>query len=188
MQNDPMTREEVWDLLCVHTQTESLRKHALAVEAAMRYYARLFGEDEEHWGRIGLIHDFDYEKYPTAEDHPYRGAEILRALDWPEEDVRCILSHADYTGVPRETPMARTLFAVDELCGFITAVALVRPSRKVAEVEVSSVKKKMKQKAFAAQVRREDIVRGAEVLNLDLETHLGHVLTALQGAADRLGL
>lgn len=188
MTDRTITREETWNLLCRYTQSDSLRKHALAVEAAMRHYAAHFEEDAETWGRIGLIHDFDYEKYPGAEDHPYRGAEILRAQGWPEEDILCILSHADYTGVPRDTLMARTLFAVDELCGFITAVALVRPSKKVSEVEVRSVKKKMKQKAFAAQVSRGDIEAGAALLGLDLDLHIGHVLTALQGSAPELGL
>jgi putative nucleotidyltransferase with HDIG domain len=183
-----ITRDDVWTLLCEHTKSDSLRKHALAVEAAMRHYARHFGEDEEVWGRIGLIHDFDYEKYPSMEDHPYRGAEILRQRGWPEEHIRCIMSHADYTGVPRESRMANALFAVDELCGFITAVALVRPSKKIAEVEVSSVKKKMKQKAFAAQVRREDFEEGARLLGVGLDTHIAHVLTAMQGIADDLGL
>ena len=182
------TREQTWALLCEYTQSDSLRKHGLAVEAAMRYYARHFGEDQEHWGRIGLIHDFDYEKYPTEEEHPYKGAQILRAAGWPEDDIHCIMSHADYTGVPRETHMARALFAVDELCGFLTAVALVRPSRKVADVQIKSVKKKMKQKAFAAQVSREDIRAGAESLGMELDEHIGHVLTALQQAADDLGL
>jgi putative nucleotidyltransferase with HDIG domain len=182
------TRQATWELLCRYTQSDSLRKHALAVEAAMRHYARHLGEDTELWGRIGLIHDFDYERYPSADDHPYRGAEILKSLGWPEDHVRCILSHADYTGVPRETRMAETLFAVDELCGFLTAVALVRPSKKIAEVEVSSVKKKLKQKAFAAQVSRDDIEAGARLLGLDLDTHVGHVLTAMQGCADQLGL
>lgn len=183
-----ITREETWNLLCLHTQSDSLRKHALAVEAAMRHYAAHFGEDVERWGRIGLIHDFDYEKYPMARDHPYRGAEILAGLGWPDDEIRCIQSHADYTGVPRETLMAKALFAVDELCGFITAVALVRPSKKIGDVEVNSVKKKMKQKAFAAQVNRDDFVAGAALLGLELDTHIGHVLTALQGKAAELGL
>ena len=182
------SREETWRLLCEHTASASLRTHALAVESAMRLYARHFGEDEEHWGRIGLIHDFDYEKHPSAQEHPYVGADILRGLGWPEEDVRCILSHADYTGVPRESLVSRTLFAVDELCGLITAVALVRPSKKVADVEVKSVRKKMKQKAFAAQVNREDIRNGAEVLGLTLDEHIGHVLEALRDNAESLGL
>jgi len=182
------TREDTWQLLCQHTKSDSLRKHALAVEAAMRHYAEQLGEDVELWGRIGLIHDFDYEKFPTAEDHPYRGAEMLAELGWPHDHIRCILSHADYTGVPRETLMAKALFAVDELCGLITAVALVRPSRKITDVEVSSVKKKMKQKAFAAQVNRDDIKAGAALLGVDLDVHIGHVLTALKGQAEALGL
>lgn len=188
MSDEAITREETWELLTEFTQSESLRKHALAVEAAMRHYAEHYGEDVEHWGRIGLIHDFDYEKYPSAEDHPYRGAEILRERGWPENDIQCVMSHADYTGVPRDTRMAKALFAVDELCGFITAVALVRPSKKIAEVEVKSVKKKMKQKAFAAQVNRDDFGRGAELLGLELDPHINHVLTALKGIADELGL
>jgi putative nucleotidyltransferase with HDIG domain len=182
------TREQTWQLLCEHTQSDSLRKHALAVEAAMRHYAGHFGEDVERWGRIGLIHDFDYEKHPTAAEHPFVGAEILRGLGWDEADVQCIMSHASYTGVPRDTLMARTLFAVDELCGLVTAVALVRPSKKLAEVEVSSVQKKMKQKAFAAQVNREDIEQGATELGVELPVHIGHVLQALQGVAGPLGL
>jgi putative nucleotidyltransferase with HDIG domain len=188
MTAETFTRAETWDLLCEYTQSDALRKHALAVEAAMRHYAGHFGEDTELWGRVGLIHDFDYEQHPTADEHPYKGAEILRERGWPEEHVRCIMSHADYTGIPRETLMAKTLFAVDELCGFLTAVALVRPSKKIAEVEVKSVKKKMKQKAFAAQVNRDDIRNGAELLNLELDEHIGHVLTAMQGIADDLGL
>ena len=182
------TREQTWALLCEHTQSESLRTHALAVEAAMRFYARHFGEDEEHWGRIGLIHDFDYEKHPTAEEHPFVGADILRKLGWPEDDVRCILSHADYSGVPRDTRLAKALFAVDELCGFITAVALVRPSKKVGDVQVKSVEKKLKAKAFAAQVSREDILNGAAELDLKPAEHIGFVLAAMQGCADQLGL
>ena len=182
------TRQATWDLLCLHTKTDGLRTHALAVEAAMRHYAQHFGEDVEHWGRVGLIHDFDYEQHPSAEEHPYVGAEMLRKHNWPESDVECILSHADYTGVPRTTRMAHTLFAVDELCGFVTAVALVRPSRKVADVEIKSVKKKMKQKAFAAQVSRDDIRQGALALGLTLEEHIGHVLVAMQGSARALGL
>lgn len=188
MAGSAKTREETWQLLTEFTESDSLRKHALAVEAAMRHYAEHFGEDVEQWGRVGLIHDFDYEKYPTAADHPYRGAEILRERGWPDDEIQCVMSHADYTGVPRETRMARALFAVDELCGFITAVALVRPSKKIAEVAVKSVKKKMKQKAFAAQVSREDFAKGAELLGIDLDAHITHVLNAMQGIADDLGL
>lgn len=182
------TREQTWQLVCEHTESESLRKHMLAVEAAMRHYAAHYGEDVEHWGRIGLIHDFDYEKHPTAAEHPYVGAEILRGLGWEEADIRCIMSHASYTGVPRETRVAHALFAVDELCGLITAVALVRPSKKIAEVEVASVQKKFKQKAFAAQVSREDIEQGAQELGVPLPEHIEHVLKALQGASGALGL
>ena len=188
MTSHAFTREQTWSLLCEHTQSESLRKHALSVEAAMRHYATHFESDVDLWGRIGLIHDFDYEKYPDATDHPYKGAEILKAAGWPDEHIQCIMSHASYTGVPRTSLMARALFAVDELCGFVTAVTLVRPSRKVCDVQVKSVKKKMKQKSFAAQVSREDIQQGALLLDLELDAHIGHVLTAMQGAADVLGL
>lgn len=182
------SRQQTWELLCEHTASESLRKHALSVEAAMRHYAEYYEEDVELWGRIGLIHDFDYEKYPSAQEHPYKGAEILKSLGWGAEHIRCIMSHASYTGVARETQMDKVLFAVDELCGFATAVALVRPSRKVADVAVKSVKKKLKQKSFAAQVSREDIQEGARLLELPLDDHIQHVLTALSGAADELGL
>ncbi len=154
----------------------------------MRYYARLFGEDEELWGAIGLVHDFDYERWPAAPDHPERGMAILRERGWPEEIVRIIGSHADYTGIPRDTPAARALFAVDELCGFLTAVAYVRPTRKIADVEPSSVRKKMKDKAFARSVSREDIVRGAEELGIPLDDHIRNCVTAMAEVADRLGL
>lgn len=184
----PFTRTQTWELLCEHTTSDRLRKHALSVEAAMRHYAEHFKEDVELWGRIGLIHDFDYEKYPGVEEHPYKGAEILKALGWDDDHIRCIMSHASYTGVTRETQMDNALFAVDELCGFTTAVALVRPSRKMADVQVKSVKKKMKQKSFAAPVSREDIEEGARLLGLTLEDHIQHVLTALSGVADELGL
>ncbi len=175
-------------ILTEHTKNKNLVKHGIAVEAAMRHYARKFGEDEELWGIVGLIHDFDYEKYPSPEDHPYRGAEILRERGWPEEIVHAVLSHADYTGVPRETLMEKALFAVDELTGFIIAVALVHPNKSLFEVKVSSVTKKMKQKAFAASVSREDIVKGAEELGVPLEEHIGNVLEALQSVAEELGL
>lgn len=182
------SREQTWALVCEHTQSDSLRKHMLAVEAAMRHYAAHFGEDVERWGRIGLIHDFDYEKHPTAEEHPFVGVEILRGHGWTEADLNCILSHASYSGVPRDTKMAQALFAVDELSGLITAVALVRPSKKIAEVEVASVQKKFKQKEFAARVSREDIEQGARELGVELPEHIGHVLKALQGASGPLGL
>ena len=183
-----MNREEAYNLLTEYTKKEGLIKHALAVEAGMREYAKKFGEDEESWGIVGILHDFDYEKYPTAKDHPFKGAEILKAKDLPEEWITAILGHADYSGVPRESLMAKTLFAVDELTGFLVAVALVRPSKKLAEVSVKSVKKKMKDKAFAASVSREDIQRGAEELGIPLEEHIGFVLEAMKKIADRLGL
>ncbi len=183
-----MTREEAYELLTEYTQKEALIKHALAVEAAMRAYAQKFGEDEESWGIVGLLHDFDYEKYPTPEEHPYVGAEILRQKGVPESWVRAILGHADYTGVPRDTLMAKTLFAVDELCGFLTAVAYVRPERSMAEVTVKSVKKKLKDKRFAAAVSREDIVNGAADLGIDLDEHIDFTIKALQKVSEQLGL
>src|SRR5207253_5363315 len=154
-------RERAWGLLTEFTQSESLRKHALAVEACMRAYARKMGGDENLWGVAGLIHDFDYEKWPSLDDHPYKGNEILKERGWPDEIRRAIMSHAEYTGVPRETPMERALFACDELAGFITACALVKPGKSLAEVEAKSVRKKMKDKAFARSVSRDVIVRGA---------------------------
>jgi putative nucleotidyltransferase with HDIG domain len=183
-----MDRIEAFALLNEYTKNPALVKHALAVEAAMRAYAHRFGEDEEVWGVIGLIHDFDYERYPTAADHPYRGAEILRSKGVPEDWIRTIMSHADYTGVPRDTVRAKALFAVDELCGFLTAVTLVRPDKKIASVEVASVRKKMKQKAFAAQVSRDDITNGAEQLGVDLDEHIAFVIAAMAGVAEELGL
>ena len=182
------TREEAWALLTEHTRGESLLKHALAVEAAMRAYARRLGGDEEEWGAVGLLHDFDYERHPTLEEHPMKGAELLRARGYPEEMIRAILSHAAHTGVARETPMERALFAVDELTGFVTAVALVRPDRKVAEVKPSSVRKKMKDKAFARAVNREEILEGARLLGVEFEEHAQIVIDALAGIAERLGL
>ncbi len=183
-----MTRDEAYQLLTEYTKKENLIKHALAVEAAMRAYARKFGEDEEAWGVVGLLHDFDYEMYPSLEDHPFKGAEILRQKGFPEEWVEAILGHAEHTGVPRKTLMAKTLFAVDELCGFITAVALVRPDKKLESVKVKSVKKKLKDKAFARQVSREDIRKGAEELGVDLDEHIAFVLEAMKGIAPKLGL
>lgn len=182
------TREEAYALLTEYTKNENLVKHALAVEAAMRRYARHFGEDEEEWGVVGLLHDFDYDRYPTAEDHPFRGAEILRDRGVDERLVRTILSHADHTGVPRDTRMAKALFAVDELTGFITAVALVRPSKKVAEVKPKSVKKKMKDKAFARAVNRDDIHKGAQLLGIELDEHIQNVTDAMASIAPQLGL
>jgi putative nucleotidyltransferase with HDIG domain len=183
-----MNRDDAWALLNEYTKNPALIKHALAVEAAMRAYARRFGEDEETWGIIGLIHDFDYERHPTREEHPFKGAEILRARGVSEDWVRTILSHADYSGVPRDTQMAKALFAVDELCGFLTACALVRPDKKIAGVEPSSVRKKMKQKSFAAQVSREDIIAGAEGLGVDLDEHIAVVRDAMAAVAVKLGL
>jgi len=183
-----MTRKDALALLTEYTKKNGLIKHALAVEVAMRAYAKRFGEDEETWGIVGLLHDFDYEKYPTLDDHPFRGAEILREKEYPEEWIEAILGHAEHTGVPRATPMAKTLYAVDELCGFITAVAYVRPNRKLSEVKVKSVKKKMKDKAFARQVNREDIMRGAEELGIALDEHIDLVIKAMQDISDQLGL
>jgi putative nucleotidyltransferase with HDIG domain len=181
-------REAAWQLLTEYTQGESLRKHALAVEAALRGYARTFGEDEETWGVVALLHDFDYERWPDPADHPYRGAEILRARGYPEFVVRAILSHADYTNVPRETRLEHALFACDELAGFITAAALVRPSKSVLDLETASVLKRMKDKAFARGVKREDLRRGAEELGLPLDRHITNVIGFMRGRAAELGL
>ncbi len=181
-------REQAWQLLNEYTQKPGLIAHALAVEAAMRAYARKSGEDEEVWGLVGLIHDFDYERWPSAEDHPFRGAEILQQKGYPDWFRRAILSHADYSGVPRETALERTLFACDELCGFLTACALVTPDKSLHSVKVKSVRKKMKSKAFAASVNREDIVSGAAELGVELDEHIEFVLEALRSVAPRLGL
>jgi putative nucleotidyltransferase with HDIG domain len=180
--------DEHWKLLTEFTQSESLRKHALAVEACMRGYARKAGADEELWGTVGLLHDFDYEKYPSAEDHPYKGNEILKERGYSEEVRRAIMSHAQYTGVARLAPMEKTLFACDELAGFITACALVKPGRSLAEVEAPSVRKKMKDKAFARNVHREDIIEGAADLGLDLEEHIAFCIAAMKAIAPELGL
>jgi putative nucleotidyltransferase with HDIG domain len=181
-------RDEAWTLLTEYTKNENLLKHALAVEAAMRYYAQAFGEDEELWGAVGLLHDFDYERFPTMEDHPFKGAEILREKGYDESLVKAVLSHASHTNVPRDTQLEKTLFAVDELCGMITAVALVRPSKKLADVKVKSVKKKLKDKAFARAVNRDDIIQGSEGLDIELGIHIGNVITAMRGISDDLGL
>jgi putative nucleotidyltransferase with HDIG domain len=185
---DYLTRDDVLALLHEYTKSENLRKHALAVEAAVRAYASKYGADEEKWAITGLIHDFDYEMYPSAPDHPSKGSEILRERGFPEDIRRAILGHADYMGVPRDTQMAKCLYACDELCGLITAVALVRPSKKLADVEVSSVKKKMKDKAFARSVSREDIEKGATELGVNLDEHIKVVLDAMKGIANDLGL
>jgi putative nucleotidyltransferase with HDIG domain len=181
-------RETAWCLLTEFTQSENLRKHALAVEACMRAYARKAGADEELWSVTGLLHDFDYEKYPTAADHPAKGAEILKERGYSEEVRRAILSHADYTGVARLSPMEKTLFACDELAGFITACALVKPGKSLAEVEARSVRKKMKDKAFARSVHREDIIAGAADLGVDLEEHIAFCIEAMKTIAKQLGL
>jgi len=182
------TREQALEILHEHTKNENLRRHAYSVEAAMRAYARHFGEDEEVWGALGLLHDLDYEKHPTAEEHPYKGAEILEKMGCDESFVRAVLSHASYTNVPRDDNLSKTLFAVDELCGLITAVALVRPSKKLADVTVKSVKKKMKDKAFARNVNRDEIRQGAADLGIELEDHIARVIEAMQGISDTLGL
>jgi len=182
------TREDAWQLLQEYTTTPNLLSHGRCVEAAMRHYAKHFGEDEELWGMVGLLHDFDYDKYPSLEDHPYRGQEILTERGWPEVIKQGIMAHAPHTGTARNTRMEKTIFAVDELAGFIVAVALVRPDKKLATVKISSVKKKLKSKGFAAAVSREEIQLGADELELSLEEHIEHVLTALQGIADDIGL
>jgi predicted hydrolase (HD superfamily) len=210
--------ETAWCLLTEFTQSESLRKHALAVEACMRACSKKFGRhdqtvhvgtaalgcpaeqssagasapeglsQEDLWGIVGLIHDFDYEKYPSLEDHPYRGNEILKERGWPEVINRAIMSHAEYTGVTRDTPMEKALFACDELAGFITAVALIKPGKSLAEVDTKSVRKRMKDKAFARKVNRDDIVNGAAALGVDLDEHIAFCIEALKPIADKLGL
>ena len=184
-----MTREEAWDLLCEYTQNDSLRKHALAVEAAMRHYAQHFGEDVELWGVTGLLHDFDYERWPNPPDHTTEGAKVLREKGVNEEIVAAMLSHAAWNvdEVPRDRPLRKTLFAVDELCGFLMACALVRPTR-LEGLTPKSVKKKMKTPAFAAAVSRDDIQAGCELLGIPLDEHINHCVTALQGVAGQLGL
>jgi putative nucleotidyltransferase with HDIG domain len=170
------------------TQSENLRKHMLAVEAAVRGYARKFGEDEEDWGVVALLHDFDYERWPSPEDHPFRGAEILRERGYPDWVIRAILSHAEYSGVARESKLEKTLWACDEMAGFVTAASLVRPSKSVLDLEASSVVKRMKDKAFARNVSRDDLRRGAEELGLPLDEHIANVITFMREQADVLGL
>lgn len=181
-------RAEALALLHHYTTSESLRKHAYAVEAAMRAYARRLGEDEERWGLTGLLHDFDYERWPDPPAHTREGAAILRAQGVDAEIVEAILSHAEWNAIPRDTPLKKALFAVDELSGFITAVAYVRPGRSLMEVDVPAVRKKMKDKAFARAVRREDIAEGAALLGVDLDTHIAACIEALQGIRQELGL
>ena len=198
MQRTPLTdalpsRDEALAMVHEYTASDSLRKHMLSVEAAMRAYATHFGEDPERWGLTGLVHDFDYEKFPNeshsaTEEHPAEGVRILRGKGYPEDILSAILGHATYSGVPRETKMAKTLFAVDELSGLITATALVRPSRSVMEVEARSVRKKMKDKAFARGVNRDDVINGAADLGVDLDEHIAFVVSAMQSVAPSLGL
>jgi len=186
------TREAAWNLLTEYTQSESLRKHALAVEACMRACAKKYAsgspEAEELWGVVGLIHDFDYERWPSLEDHPYKGNEILKERGYSDEIRRAIMSHAEYTGVTRDTPMEKALFACDELAGFITAVALIKPGKSLAEVDTKSVRKRMKDKAFARKVNRDDIIQGAAALGVDLDEHIGFCIEALKPIAPELGL
>ena len=187
------SRSDTLTLMREYTASESLRKHMLSVEAAMRAYAGRFGEDEELWGTTGLIHDFDYERFPNnahspTEEHPSEGVRILRAKGYPEDILRAILGHAQYTNTPRESRMAKTLFAVDELTGLITATALVRPTKSVHEVDAKSVRKKMKDKAFARGVSREDVINGAQELGVDLDEHINFVITAMQSCSADLGL
>jgi predicted hydrolase (HD superfamily) len=185
-------RESAWCLLTEFTQSESLRKHGLAVEACMRAYARKLAPeapaDEDMWGVVGLLPAFDYEKYPSLDDHPYKGNEILKERGYPEQIRKAIMSHAEYTGVTRDTPMEKALFACDELAGFITAVALIKPGKSLAEVDVKSVRKRMKDKAFARKVNRDDIVNGAAGLGVELEEHIAFCIEAMKGIAGKLGL
>jgi putative nucleotidyltransferase with HDIG domain len=186
--SDLPSRERAWELLNEYTKKPGLIGHALAVEAAMRAYAGKFDADADAWGLVGLLHDFDYERWPTADDHPYRGVELLEAQGFPEWFRRAVLSHADYTGVSRESILEKTLFACDELCGFLTACALVTPDKSLHAVKIKSVRKKMKSKAFAASVNRQDIIEGAADLGVDLDAHIEFVLQSLRGIAPSLGL
>jgi len=183
-----LDRNTAWELLTTHTKKEGLLKHALAVEAAMRAYARLYDEEEELWGITGLLHDMDYEQHPNMEEHPYAGVEILREQGYPEPMIQAVMAHAPYTGAERESRLAKTLFAVDELTGFIVAVTLVRPSKSILDVKVKSVTKKFKDRSFAALVSREDIFEGAEDLGMEINEHVGVVLDAMKGIAEELGL
>jgi putative nucleotidyltransferase with HDIG domain len=183
-----LTRDAAWSLVTEWTKSESLRKHMLAVEAAVRGYARHYGEDETGWGVVALLHDFDYERYPDAAQHPFEGVKVLQALGYPEWVTRAILSHADYSGVARESRLEKVLYACDEMSGFVTAAALVRPSKSVLDLEASSVLKRMKDKAFAKAVSRDDLRRGAEELGLPLEEHVRNVIEFLRAEADPLVL
>jgi len=186
-------RDAAWDLLCEFTASDSLRKHALAVEACVRAYARKFGDDEELWGLAALLHDFDYERWPNnghhpTQEHPSQGSVILRERGYPEELIRAILSHADYTGIMRQSRLEHTLFACDELAGFLTACALIKPGKSIFEVETDSVKRKLKDKAFARGVNRQDVLKGAEELGIPLDDHIQFCIDAMRGVADQLGL
>jgi predicted hydrolase (HD superfamily) len=184
----PLSREDAWALVTEYTQSESLRKHMLGVEAALRGYARLWGEPEEDWAVVALLHDFDYERFPDQANHPFRGVEILQARGYPEWVTRAILSHADYSGVPRESRLEHALFACDEMSGFVTACSLVRPSKSVLDLEASSVIKRMKDKAFARAVSREDLRKGAEEIGLPLDEHISNVIASMRERADALGI
>ena len=184
----PLNRDDAFALMTEYTRSESLRKHMLAVEAAVRGYARMFGENEDDWGVVALLHDFDYERYPDQENHPFRGVEVLKAKGYPEWVTRAILSHAEYSGVPRESRLEHTLYACDEMTGFVTAAALVRPSKSVLDLEASSVIKRMKDKAFARAVNRDDLRRGAEEIGLPLDQHITNVIAFMRERADALGL
>ena len=193
MTNDTPDRDAALAIVHEYTASDSLRKHMLSVEAAMRAYAEKFGEDVDHWGITGLVHDFDYERYPNSahsptEEHPAEGVRILRSRGFPEDILEAILGHANYSGVPRASLMAKTLYAVDELTGLVTATALVKPSRSVMEVEAKSVRKKMKDKAFARGVNRDDVIHGAADLGVDLDDHIAFVIQAMQRVAASLGL
>ena len=183
-----LNREDAWKLLTTYTTSDSLLKHALAVEASVAGYARKFGEEEQAWSVVALLHDFDYERWPAPEDHPFRGCEILREQGYPEWITRAILSHADYSGVPRTSLLEKTLWACDELSGFIVAASLVRPTKSILDLEPKSVLKRMKDKAFARAVKREDLRQGAEELGLPLEEHIANVISFMRERADALGL
>jgi predicted hydrolase (HD superfamily) len=183
-----LSRDAAFALMTEYTQSESLRKHMLAVEASVRGYARLWGEPEEDWAVVALLHDFDYERWPDQENHPFRGVEILTSQGYPEWVTRAILSHAEYSGVPRQSKLEHTLFACDEMSGFVTACSLVRPSKSVLDLEPSSVMRRMKDKAFARAVSREDLRKGAEEINLPIDQHIGNVITFMRERADVLGL
>ncbi len=184
----PLSREAAYALMTEYTQSESLRKHMLAVEAAVSGYARLWGEPEEDWAVVALLHDFDYERWPDQQNHPFRGVEILKEQGYPEWVTRAILSHAEYSGVPRESRLEHALFACDEMSGFVTACSLVRPSKSVLDLEASSVTKRMKDKAFARAVSRDDLRKGAEEISLPLDQHIANVITFMRERADVLGL